>query len=184
MASNTSNLKTFLLLLGIVVIPLNTRAVPAAEEYQIKAVFLYNFANFVTWPETAFKSTSALFSVCVLGDDPFGQYLDITLQNQKSREHPFEIRRIKNIPETKSCHILFISSSEQSRFREIFSFTGNYSILTVSDTGGFLEQGGMIEFLNQDKKVKLGISPCKIERVSLKAAADLLRLAQIVGTCH
>jgi hypothetical protein len=178
-------IKFYLLLLCIVIItPLSGRATPAAEEYQIKAVFLYNFANFITWPETAFKNTSIPFTVCILGEDPFGQYLDITLKDQKSRGHSFETRRIRNIAEAKPCHILFISQSEKNRFREIFSFTRNYTILTVGDMENFVEQGGMIEFSERNKKVKLNINPCAIEQVNLKAAADLLRLAQIMRNCR
>jgi len=172
-----------ILLLCVAITPLSGRTAPAAEEYQIKAVFLYNFANFITWP----KTVSASFSVCVLGDDPFGQYLDSAFsvaQKQQGRWSSFEIRRTKNISETKSCHILFISESEQSRFKEIVSFTKNYAILTISDTEHFIEYGGMIEFFKQENRIKLSINSCTLEQVGLKAAADLLRIAKIMGQCN
>ena len=58
---------------------------PRSKEYQIKAAFLFNFAQFVEWPPTAFTNADAPFCIGVLGDDPFGAALDETVQGENSR---------------------------------------------------------------------------------------------------
>src|SRR5437867_1187382 len=46
------------------------------KEYQVKAVFLFNFAQFVEWPPAAFADDKSPIVIGILGDDPFGAYLD------------------------------------------------------------------------------------------------------------
>ena len=36
-------------------------------EYAVKAAFLYNFAKFAEWPETAFATTDGSFVIFILG---------------------------------------------------------------------------------------------------------------------
>ena len=63
-----------------------------ASEYQVKAVFLFNFAQFVDWPASAFPDATAPLVIGVLGDDPFGPYLDETVRGETVRGRPLETR--------------------------------------------------------------------------------------------
>lgn len=172
---------TVLCVVSVTVSGSNTKA---AEEYELKAVFLYNFANFVIWPEAVFKSPTDPLSICVLGENPFGDFLNIASQGKKSHGHSLEDKHIQNVTEIGSCHILFISRSEQNRLYEIANFTKRSAVLTVSDIEGFAEQGGMIEFFELDRKIKFSINLCAFKQANLKAAADLLRLAKLTQECH
>ena len=51
-----------------------------SAENQLKAVFLFNFAQFVEWPPSAFHEPADPIVIGVLGDDPFGPYLDGLVQ--------------------------------------------------------------------------------------------------------
>src|SRR5512144_1516788 len=46
--------------------------VRAASEYELKAAFLLNFAQFVQWPAESPASKSGTVILGVLGKDPFG----------------------------------------------------------------------------------------------------------------
>ena len=83
-----------------------------SPEYQLKAVFLFNFAEFVRWPEQAFPEPHSPLVIGILGDDPFGEYIDHLTAGEKIDGHPFEVRRFKKINEVREAHILFISQSE------------------------------------------------------------------------
>ena len=67
-------------ILGILLIPLTgVNATPrsaAAQEYDLKAAFLFNFAQFVEWPRDAFSENTTPIIIGVLGQDPFGASLD------------------------------------------------------------------------------------------------------------
>ncbi|WP_353570545.1 YfiR family protein [Candidatus Albibeggiatoa sp. nov. BB20] len=155
---------------------------PAAKEYQIKAVFLFNFVNFVSWPRSAFDNKSEPFSICVIGTDPFGIYLDFTTEGQTAKGgRGLKIKRLKdNVQDIRNCHILFISDSEQNNLNTILEKTRDLAILTVSDIDNFVKKGGMVKFFSRNNKIRLGINPDAIKAEGLIANANLLNLSQII----
>lgn len=155
-------------------------AAPAASEYQIKSVFVYNFVNFVTWPETSFSSNDSNFNICILGEDPFGMLLDVTTEGQNAHNRPIAVQRIKKISDIRPCQILFVSESEEYRLADIFAFTERYTILTVSDIEDFILRGGMVEFFNSNNKVRLGINPDLARNANLHIDANLIQLSTII----
>lgn len=151
------------------------------SEYQIKAVFLYNFAQFVEWPAAVFANEAAPLVIGVLGDDPFGAQLDAAVKEEKLGQRPLEIRRFRRVEEIATCHILFICRSESARLERIISSLQGRSVLTVSDMDEFTRRGGMIRFLTENKKVRMRINPEAAKRVGLTISSKLLRPAEIVG---
>ena len=84
-------------------------------EYQIKSAFLYNFGKFVEWPSDPNEKPSSSLTLGVVGKDPFGDFLDETVQGKTLRGTKVMIRRFRQLEELEPCHILFIGSSETSR---------------------------------------------------------------------
>jgi hypothetical protein len=155
-------------------------ALPIAQEYQLKAVYLYNFANFIKWPKSAFANRYAPFNICILGDDPFGKEIDVALENEKVNGHRVKIQRLINMKKIKICQILFISASKKYQLSEILTFLKRYPILTVSDSNNFVRRGGMIQFFKQGKKIRFYIAPETAMKAGLKINANLLLIAKIV----
>jgi hypothetical protein len=152
----------------------------SSQEYALKAVFLYNFAQFVEWPNSTFDAATAPIVIGILGDDPFGSYLDETLLGETVNGHPLIVQRFQEIAEVQSCHILFISKSESDRLNSIITTLKGRSILTVCDTRGFARQGVMIRFVKRDNKVRLRINTEAVKAGNLAISSKLLRLAEIV----
>src|SRR5437899_638694 len=113
----------------------------ASREYSVKAVFLFNFAQFVEWPETAFPAAETPLVIGVLGEDPFGAYLDETVRGEKVNNRPLVIERYHRVEEIKTCHILFISRSETDRLEKIFAGLKGRNILMVGDSDRFCGRG-------------------------------------------
>jgi hypothetical protein len=153
----------------------------ALPEYQVKAVFLYNFAQFVEWPATAFPDANAPLIIGVLGNDPFGNYLDETIKDEKVNEHPLDVRRFRTLDDIKTCHILFISASESNNLRNICSKLKSNNILTVSDASNFTKQGGMVRFFTENNKTRIRINLKATKTADLVISSKLLRLADIVN---
>jgi len=152
---------------------------PVVEEYQVKSVFLFNFAKFVKWPDSVFSDSQSPFYICIIGDDPFKQTIDITIENEIVKGHPVLIERLNAIENSESCQILFISQSEQSNLAAIFNYLQTHPVLTVSDIDSFVEQGGMIQFFKLGKKIRLLINPDIAKTAELQISANLLRVAKI-----
>lgn len=172
--------KGYLLISLIVIITHLNHVTPIVDEYQLKAVFLYNFSNFVVWPPNTFTNEEEPFKICILGKDPFGIILDVTVESKKLESHPIVITRVEKINDTKICHILFINRLEPARLKELFAFTKNYPILTVSDSEDFITQGGMIELSISNNQMLIRLNPDAIEWVGLNATAKLMKFVQRV----
>ncbi len=63
----------------------------------------------------------------------------------------------------------------------ILSSLRGSSVLTVADTAGFLDAGGMIQFLNENGRVRFAINVDATSRAKLKMSSKLLSLAKVVG---
>jgi len=151
-----------------------------ASEYQVKAVFLFNFAQFVDWPADAFPESDTPLVIGILGDDPFGGVLDQTVVDERLRGRPFQVRRYHSVDEIKACHILFVSRPEGDRPQGILAGLKNRPILTVSDADGFAERGGMIRFVTERSRIRLKINLEAAQAAHLTISSKLLRVAEIV----
>ncbi len=151
----------------------------STPEYQVKAVFLFNFTQFVEWPPASFASDQAPFVIGVLGENPFGSYLEDVVSGEKMNGHPLVVYHYKNLEEIKTCHILFINKVEINILRDILAGLKGKNILTVSDAPGFLEQGGMIRFFAKNNKIQLQINLDAAKAADLVISSKLLRLAEI-----
>lgn len=151
----------------------------ASQEYQLKALFLFNFTQFVEWPSDAFLSGDSPLVIGVLGEDPFGPYLDDLLTGEKVDSHPLTVRRFSTVEESKGAHILFINLHTKEARKKALAALDDESVLTVSDAADFTRQGGMIQFFMKENKIRLrvGLAPAAAARLTI--SSKLLRLAEI-----
>jgi hypothetical protein len=152
-----------------------------ASEYQVKAVFLFNFAQFVEWQAPEGEETRRAVIIGILGDDPFGRVLDETLRGEHLRARPFEARRYREGRDVGACDILFISRSEAGDIGAIIADLNNRPILTVSDADDFARRGGMIQFVTDKGRIRLRINLAAAQAARLTISSKLLRVAEIVG---
>lgn len=149
------------------------------REYQVKAVFLFNFTQFVEWPEGAFPVPDAPLVIGIMGDDPFGPFLEDAIRDEKAGNHPLQIRRFQR-GEQADCHVLYLSRSEANRLGPLLDALASKPILTVSDADNVTRRGAMIRFLNENNRVRLRINPDAAKRAGLTISSKLLRSAEIV----
>lgn len=149
---------------------------PKPEEYQVKAVYLYNFGRFVEWPAAAAGSDNS-FTICILGRDPFGAVLDTTLSGEAVGNLKLVAKRISSLREAVACRILFISSSEAARAREVLAHVEKLPVLTVSDMPGFTGNGGMIQFVLKENKVRFEVNLAAADKAGLSFSSQLLKVA-------
>lgn len=171
----------------------------AEREYQIKAAFIYNFIKFVDWPKEKVAESNEPAIIGIVGKDPFGNAF-APVKDKEDKDRKVLIKRFKPIEELKKsgekdksllereidslrkCHLLFICSSEEKSINEIINLVKDYSVLTIGDMQGFLESGGIINFITEEKKVRFEINVTAAKRAKLKIRSQLLRLAKrVVG---
>ena len=146
-------------------------------EYRVKAVFIYNFAKFVEWPAGKPPKPDKILSICVLGDDPFGASFNI-IKGKTIKGRTVENKTMVKIENAKNCDCLFISDSEKSNVEKILKDLEDHDVLTISDMDGFVEAGGIIQFVLDRKKVRFLINMSAAKQAGFKFSSKLLELAK------
>lgn len=157
--------------------PARPTAAEGTTEYAVKAAFLLNFAKFATWPAGA-APPGADLTICVLGTDPFGPYLD-ALAGKDVHGRTVRVRRV-SLADAPSCRVVFLSGSETDRLETVLDALADRPVLTVGDTPGFAERGVMINLVLRDRKVRFRINHAASRDAGISLSAHLLRLAEIV----
>jgi hypothetical protein len=158
-----------------------------ATEYAVKAAFLYHFAKFIEWPASVGGPNPETVTLCMVGDDPFGDALDEL--GARGAEGLAEGVRVKvrhvvapgRQEAGTGCHIAFISNSERSHLKAHLEAARRGHVVTVSDLTGFARDGGMIQFVLEDGRVRFWINRSAAARAGVRISSRLLAVARLVG---
>ena len=150
---------------------------PQTLEYQIKAAFLLNFIRFIEWPAPNPADAAAPFAICIVGDDPFGPALNQIVEGETAGTKPIVIRRV-HAEAPGSCAILYISKDEKN-IPAIIAAAGP-GALTVGEGDAFLDQGGMIAFVVENRRVRFNIEQTAARKAGLKLSSRLLSVARSI----
>ena len=148
------------------------------HEYS-KADFLFNFVKFVEWPSQAFADSNSPLIIGVVGDDRSSGVIDQTINGKTANGRRLVVKRFSSFKILTYCHIVFVRSSERDRTRQTLTAAGP-GTLTVGETDGFAQWGGIINFTIVDGKLRLEINQTSAEGAGLKISAKLLRLARVI----
>src|ERR1035441_8081084 len=67
----------------------------SADEYSLKAAFLYNLAKFLDWPPDKFQQDDSPLVIGVDGDGAFERFSAV-VKDKTIAKHRVEVRRVKN----------------------------------------------------------------------------------------
>ncbi len=152
----------------------------AYTEYQVKALFLLNFTRYVDWPPAAFAGTNTPITIGLYGEDKFGDALKQAVGGQTVGGRRIIVQPIEKGGDPGKCQLLFISASEKNRLGEILGQIKALPVLTVGETDQFLEQGGVINFVKKEGKIRLEINLDAARRAKLVISSKLLNVADVV----
>lgn len=155
-------------------------AVEPQSEYKVKSAYLYNFSKFTQLPETHFTESHG-YDLCVVGNNPFGNYLD-TLSGREVDGHVLTLHYLDNRQPVNKCEILFITRSETRQLDQLIRQAAENKILTISDIDGFASHGGMIGLLVKDNRIRFQINPAVARSCGISISAKLLELGEVVSS--
>lgn len=152
------------------------------SEHHAKFIFLYKVVNFVAWPDKH-QSLGESTALCIYGDNPFIKFQD-NIKQSSLTSNSIYLHHIHNINDTKNCHIIFISKSEQHDLINILDNLRHNSILTISDIPKFAYKNGMIEISThkKNKNLNMKINITSIKKSNIKLNSNLLDLATAIYT--
>jgi hypothetical protein len=156
--------------------------IDSRREYNVKAVSLYAFGRYVTWPESVFAEPNSPFVIGVLGDNPFGDALDQIAAKKTLNGRPIVVRHFTSPDEYAPCHILFVTRSTQHELEaKLFQRVAGQPVLLVGESTGFAERGGIINFYQSGSNVRFELNADKAVEAQLSLSAKLLSLGTKVS---
>lgn len=144
------------------------------DEAQLKAAFLYRFAQFVEWP-TAATATRPAVNLCVTGSKVSRDFLQELVAGETIAGKPMAVLEATSADVT-NCHLLFLHSDDAPR-RALLRRVADRPVLTVSDAPRFLDEGGIVLLRLVDNRVRFEIDAAAARRSNLRLNTQLLKLA-------
>jgi hypothetical protein len=162
-----------ILLFWLATLPVTVKG-QAINEFEIKAVFIYNFTQFTQWPEESFQSADDKFVIGVLGENVFGKLLEEAVAGEHYQSRPIVVEYYPTLKDVRKCHILYVGSlANAGRLAE------NGAVLTVGEHEDFMAQKGTLRFFNEGNKIRIEINQARAAASGLTISSKLLRLATI-----
>lgn len=156
-------------------------AVTAQEtiEPDVKATFLYNFTRFIEWPGRT-TGDSTPFRVCAVADATMEGAIRRTVEGESVHGRPLVLSQPRTPQDAEGCQILYVGRSEHQRAAPLLAAVRDLPVLTVGDSSSFVEQGGAIQFVLVNNRVRFDVNLPSAQRANLKVSANLLRVARHV----
>jgi len=151
---------------------------PRPSQEDVQAAYLYNFAKFVRWPA---GNTRPTLDICVAGQKLYVDTLTRIVAGEHIDTRSFAVRAVPRTEDAAGCDILFIDASAKDRMDALLAASAGRPVLTVSDIPGFLDRGGMIQFMVQDNRVRFSVDLRPVARSSISLSSELLKVAVAVN---
>ena len=150
------------------------------SEYEVKAAMLFNFAKFAEWPPHVWKDAATPLTICISGNNPFGESLGKLTEMQTYLGHPVRVQKFVLPGGADICQILFIARNESRRIGDVLKSVEGKPVLTVSDIDHFTREGGMLGFVLVDNRVRFTVNPARTSKAGILISSKLLQLAVAV----
>lgn len=160
----------------------SVQADPLADEYRIKAAFLYNFAQFVEWPQGPFKGEGTPYVFAIISGDSSPNW-GAEIEKRTIRGHRIVVRYLQTLQELdEQYQVLFIHRSMEKESRRIIERLKDRPVLLVGDEIDLARAGGTINFIRIDNKIRFEVNIDVARRTDLLISSELLKLGSIVTT--
>ncbi len=157
-----------------------SRARAQTVEGEVRAAFLYNFTKFVEWPAAPGRKPGEPFRICIVAEPAFVRLVESIVHGESTAGRPLVVSTPDTPESASGCQLLYVAQTERHRGAPLLSAVLDLPVLTVGDSPQFLEKGGAIRFVLENRRVRFDISLAPIERAHLRVSSNLLRVARNV----
>lgn len=150
------------------------------REAQVKAVFIYNFTQFIDWPSWVFENEDDPLVITILGDKMLADLLSKAVKTESKDNHSITVKLINHMDELPPCQILYISTTKQKELPESGAGVFKEGLLTVSNIPNFALQGGIVGFYLEENKLRIQINLDRAKSYGLTISSKLLKVADVI----
>ncbi|MEO5970905.1 MAG: YfiR family protein [Bdellovibrionia bacterium] len=151
------------------------------KEYKVQTAFIYQFTNYVEWPQDKSAiSAQEPFIIAVIGSSPIVQELEALAKIKTVKGRKIEVNKIENVSLLGRSNIIVIASTDESLLRQAVQKTTGSGALIVSYSEGFAQKGAMINFFQEEGRLRFEINRTALESQKLQVSSQLLKLAKLI----
>lgn len=144
-------------------------------DYRVQSMFIYNFTSMVNWPS---NYHSGDFILAVFGVSPMYEEFQDMAEKRTVGSRPIVTKQFNSIREISKCHIIYIPARYSRHIPDIVNYlrAKNISALVVTDSGGSVKRGAVINFTVQHGRQRFQISRENARSLGLTLGGELVRL--------
>lgn len=174
-------LTAFALLGSLALIGLGSevRAQRPASEYAVKASFIFNVANFVEWPASAFASGNAPLKVAVVTAHPVPDFA-AALQGKAIRGHAVVVEQFATADRLEGSHVVFVTSDAVSQVRAMLKTADGRPVLTMVEADAETPGGAVVSLGIVQARLAFSVNLDAADAAGLQMNPNLLKLAKSV----
>jgi hypothetical protein len=147
-------------------------------EYKVKAAYLLNFTRYVGWPAGTFESADTPIRICVMGEDPFGELLDLAARGQSVRYRRVDLKRVTRQGEESNCHLAFVGGVDSGDGIEWCKRLSRLPILIVTDSLEVFQDGAHILLHRYEDTIRFSVNLRLSKAAGLTISSRMLALAK------
>ncbi len=160
----------------ITAILITNQSVSQKAKYQSEII--YYLSHHVIWPE---RDNGYKFVIGVIGTEKdFVSFQKFALEKGEIQGRPIEVRYFKCTAEISDCHIVYISEECKIDINEIVRKTKKEPVLLISGKDGYGRMGSIINFVEQNDKLRLELNQKQAMKRGLIISDKLKAIAILI----
>ncbi|MBP7809106.1 MAG: YfiR family protein [Bacteroidia bacterium] len=141
------------------------------EEYDKKAIFLYNFLSYIFWPA---DPKAENFTIGIVGESPIKQALVAQVYGKSVNKQPI---LVENYVPGNTYKILFFTEAGQSQFNRIKKLCVNKTVLFITENTILENIGSHISLYVDGTKIRFTANKSAIDKTKLKVSNSFYGLS-------
>ena len=163
-----------ILVLGLAIVLGSFTTGGVDNEYQVKAMFIYNFTKYIEWPQ---NQPDNVFRIGVVGKSDIIESLKAIAGQKKVGEKKIEVNSITPDESEHTYQIIFISQTQSKEIEKIGKANNGKGVLIIAEESDKFDKGAAINLVTQDKKIRFEINQTQAKNGGIKISSQLLPLA-------
>lgn len=143
---------------------------PDGNEYQVKAMFVFNFTKYVEWPDA---DQAGAFTIGVVGESEITEPLEKIAAQKKVGDRKIVVKKITTEDE-EYCNIIIVSRAKLGKLEAIEKKQAGRGVLIISDESS---RSAAINLITRDNKIRFEINQSLAKSGGVKISSQLLSLA-------
>ncbi len=149
----------------------------------VKAAYLYRFAGYIEWPKG--DSSPGEFTIVVVRAHEIASQLKALSQGRQINGRPIRVEELSQSQDIPGAQMAYIGPDPRLDVRPLIRSLESRHIVVVTDEPEGLDEGGLINFVMVDQRVRFEVSLTTAKRGGFGISSELLSVAaRVQGHNH